>query len=122
MKYIDLPNDLKKSEDLNDYSNNVEAVENSLRNIISTQKGSIPGHPEFGCKTNNFIFRLMNPLVLVLLEEEIRYALTRWETRITIKSIKAYEDLDYNRLVLHLSYTIKADVKGRVYDFIYKKH
>ena len=119
MKYIDLSSNVRVQDIFNN-AKNVEAVENSLHNIISTYKGTIPGNPEFGCKLDKFLFSLINPLVLKLIEEDVIYAVTRWERRVNIIECKAIEDLDYNRLVVKLKYSIKADVENRVYDFVYK--
>jgi phage baseplate assembly protein W len=84
------------------------AVKNSIKNILSTRIGSVPGHPEFGCGLTKYLFEPLDPFTSQMMKEEISYALERWETRIIIKEIQVTEDYDYNRLDVSLTYFIKS--------------
>lgn len=117
MNYIDLNNDLNKTPS---ETKNETAVMNSLNNIISTKKGSVPGHPEFGSDLDKYLFELINPLTVELIREEIKYAIDRWEPRVTVLNIDVIEDADYNRLLIKVYFVIKSDVNNTELTYIYK--
>jgi phage baseplate assembly protein W len=117
MNYIDLNSDLSIEPSK---TKNETAVMNSLNNIISTRKGSVPGHPEFGSDLGKYLFELMNPLTIELIKEEIKYSIDRWEPRVTIKNIEIIDDLDYNRILIKVYFTIKSDVNNTELTYIYK--
>lgn len=115
MNYIDMSSKLGDEPVKND-----TAVENSLQNILSTSIGSVPGHPEFGCGIDKYLFELIDPLVSQMIEEEIRYAINRWEPRVEIRKVIVIEDTDYNRIVIKITYSIKRDVENMEREFIFK--
>jgi phage baseplate assembly protein W len=120
MNYVDLTSKLvKNTEEENTTVKNEEAVKNSIMNILSTRPGSVPGHPEFGCNLGKFLFELINPLSVHLIDEEIRYSLQRWEKRINVKEIKVNDDPDYNRITIRIIFTIKQDVDNNDLEYIY---
>jgi len=98
---------------------NEEAVENSLHNILSTPIGSVPGHPEFGCGIDKYLFELIDPLVSQMIEEEIRYAIKRWEPRVKIRKVIVIEDPDYNRLIIKIAYSIIKDKENAEREFVF---
>ncbi|MEA3485932.1 MAG: GPW/gp25 family protein [Candidatus Aerophobetes bacterium] len=114
MNYVDM------ASKLGEYAKNDIAVENSIQNILSTSIGSVPGHPEFGCGIDKYLFELIDPLISQMIEEEIRYAIDRWEPRVEILKVIVIEDTDYNRIVIKISYIIKRDVENIEREFIYK--
>jgi len=117
MNYTDISSDLNS----NKRAINESAIFNALNNIISTPKGSVPGHPEFGCGMDRYIFELMDPMVKEAIKGEIMYAINRWEERIKVTEIEINDDPDYNRIVIKIKYTIMNDVKSNEYDYIYKQ-
>jgi len=96
-----------------------DAIFNSVSNIIGTEPGSLPGNPEFSCGLGKYLFEIIDPLTTKMMEEKIKYALLRWEPRITPKTINIIEDSDYNRLLVKISYIIKNSVDNKEYDLIY---
>lgn len=99
---------------------NADAVLNSLTNIIATPIGSVPGHPEFGCGMDKYLFELIDPLIAQLIEEEIRYAVLRWEPRVKIIKIDVTDDPDYNRILINIYFSIKSDPENLERKYIYK--
>ena len=96
------------------------ALNNSIRNIFTTERGTVPGHPQFGSGVGKFIFSLINPLTSALLKEEILSSISLWEPRIIILDITVNEDSDYNRVVLRMIYYIKTDPNKINHEFLYK--
>jgi len=121
MIYRDLPNKLSGKGKNNIEAKGEYAVANSLNNIISTSRGTVPGHPDFGCSIDQFIFETINPLTVASIEAEIRYALGKWEPRIIVMDVDITEDGDYNRIVIKIKYRIKTEVDSLEYEYIYKQ-
>jgi len=112
MNYLDIPSKLISNTGVSTKPvKNDAAIYNSLNNIISTPKGSMPGHPEFGCGIDKYIFELMDPMIEQSIKSEIAYAIDRWEPRIKIIEINVIDDTDYNRILIKLKYNIKTFVK-----------
>jgi len=116
MKYTDIPQKIRNKK----FDEDIPAVENSIKNIILTQVNSVPGNPEFGSNINNFLFTVMDPLVSSLLEEEIRVSLERWEPRVKILKILINEDLDYNRIIVSLAFSLIYDPENTVHEYVFK--
>jgi len=106
MKFIDINSKLLKGSK-NDRG--YKAINNSLNNILSINKGSLPGNPEFGSNLSKYIFELIDPLITQLIKEEVISAIKRWEQRITVNKIDVIEDTDYNRVLIKIDYSIKQD-------------
>lgn len=66
----------------------LEDLDQEIRQIILTPKGSVPGEPEKGCNLDQFRDRPMN-IRSLLVVEEIRSALERWAPRVKVKDIQA---------------------------------
>jgi phage baseplate assembly protein W len=122
MKYIDMPSKFKKLNGEEEPSaENNKAINNSLYNILTTVKGTVPGHPEFGCEVSKYLFELIDPMIESMIEAQVVYAIKRWEPRVKIKKVTVTSDPDYNRVVIKIKYEIIGDIKGVDYEFIYSE-
>lgn len=89
-----------------DIDTNEIAINNSIRNILLTRIGSVPGKPEFGSNIMNIVFDLMDGnSTSDLLKNSIIGALLKWEPRISINNIVIKEIPEYNRLIADINYT-----------------
>ena len=91
-------------------SYNIEAINNSIRNILTTQKGSLEGMPEFGSRLNELVFSQIDHITVDLLKNLIQEALRQWEERIIISDIVISSVPEYNRLIASISYRLKDDI------------
>ena len=91
-------------------SYNTEAINNSIRNILTTQKGSLEGMPEFGSRLNELVFSQIDHITVDLLKNLIQEALRQWEDRIIISDIVISSVPEYNRLIASISYRLKDDI------------
>ena len=91
-------------------SYNIEAINNSIRNILTTQKGSLEGMPEFGSRLNELVFSQIDHITVDLLKNLIQEALHQWEDRIIISDIVISSVPEYNRLIASISYRLKDDI------------
>ena len=96
-------------------SYNIEAINNSIRNILTTQKGSLEGMPEFGSRLNELVFSQIDHITIDLLKNLIQEALREWEDRIIISDIVISSVPEYNRLIASISYRLKDDILNTGY-------
>jgi len=98
---------------------NTEAVQQSIGNILGCPVGSMPGHPEFGCGMDKFLFEQIDLLTIQLVKEDIKYSLGRWEPRIKVLDIEVQEDLDYNRIHIKIIFYIINDPENSEREYIF---
>jgi len=85
---------------------NEKAINNSIKNIMMTRIGSLPGKPEFGSNVMNIVFELMDGNnTSDILKNSIMQALIKWEPRIDINYVNIKEIHEYNRIVANINYT-----------------
>lgn len=83
-----------------------EAINNSIRNILLTEKYSVPGNPEFGSNLNKTLFEQMDGVTFALMEQIIITELGRWEPRIIVDDINISYDRNYQQVLIRINYTI----------------
>ena len=84
----------------------VEAVKQSVLNILSTNRGERPFMPNFGGNIRSYLFELVDSVTIALIEEEIRSALKNYEPRVRVLMV-AVEDLsDENAINIRLEIEI----------------
>lgn len=97
-----------------------KAIENSIRNILLTPVGTLPGKPLFGSKIHSYLFDIIDGATLMFMEEEINVALGNWEPRALINAIKVDQMPEYNRIVVKIFFSIKKDPSKQIYDLSIK--
>lgn len=93
----------------NDYKSfrsvtNEEAIKNSVKNIILTSKGTVPGKPNFGSNIYNIIFELATPLTLSMASNYVYEALAEFENRINVLDVNINFIEEYNRITIDVQY------------------
>jgi len=84
---------------------NEKAIDNSIRNILLTRVGSLPGKPDFGSRVMEQVFELMDgELTKDLLKNTVLQALLKWEPRISILGIEVILIPEYNRVIVDINY------------------
>jgi phage baseplate assembly protein W len=86
---------------------NKNAINNSIRNILLTRIGTLPGKPDFGSKIHNVLFNFMDSSTRMLLSTLIIEALLKWEPRITIQDVDVVFMEEYNRIIATITYSYK---------------
>ena len=84
-----------------------KAIENSIKNILLTPVGSLPGKPLFGSKIQSYLFDIVDNVTKMFMEEEINVALANWEPRAIINAVVVEQIPDYNRVVVKIAFSIK---------------
>ena len=98
--------DLKTTVDNN---TNIQAINNSIKNILLTRRGSVPGIPRFGSDLYTLIFSQLDSLTESVAKSMILSALSEFEDRIIVKNIDLKSIAEYNRLSITINYVYKDE-------------
>lgn len=89
-------------------SPDAEAINNSLRNIILTRKGEVPGNPDFGSNIEEVLFEQLDDITEILLKSMITIEIEKWETRVELKDVVFTSDRDNGVLMMNIKYEMLA--------------
>jgi len=87
----------------------VQAINNSLKNIFSTPLGSLPGKPKFGTRIHQLIFSQMDYATEITLMEMVREEVLRFEPRIILDTIKIRFLPEYNSISIEINYNFSSN-------------
>ena len=97
---------------------NVDAILNSLKNILGTDQGTRRMLPRFAADLKSLLFEPMDHITARLLGQRILGSIKYWEDRISIDGIDIEPSYDEGLYRCRLSYTIiGSDVRESI-DFI----
>jgi phage baseplate assembly protein W len=83
----------------------LDAIKNSIRNIITTSRGSLPGKPNFGCGIHKLVFSMLDPLTSSMARKYIEESLNEFEDRIVITEITLERDEAFNKLIIDVLFS-----------------
>lgn len=86
----------------------VEAIKNSIKNILSTKTESVPGRPNFGSKLYLLAFEQLDSMTEDLAKRYTGEALARFEDRINIIDVRTSKDEAFNRLIINVVFSYKT--------------
>lgn len=95
-------------------------VDQAIGIILGTAPGERPMRPEFGCGVHDYIFDTIDAAAIGQMEEEIRWALKRWEPRIDVLGLDfGLDDVDQGRILIQIDYRVRATnhIRNLVYPF-----
>jgi phage baseplate assembly protein W len=75
---------------------NEEAVKQSIKNLLLTDKGERPYQPNLGCNIRQMLFDNITPDILILMREMIRDTLDAYEPRADILGVDVTSTIDDN--------------------------
>lgn len=81
-----------------------DAINDAIRNILMTPKGTLPGKPKFGSRLHELIFSQIDDLTLKLFKDLVIEALQYWENRIAITAVECTADESTNTLKAEITY------------------
>jgi phage baseplate assembly protein W len=84
----------------------IDSINQSIRNILFTMQGEVPFDPLFGSGIHQLLFEKMSPVTEQLLKDEVQIALENHEPRIEINNIELFPDYDNNLYELDLEYKV----------------
>lgn len=92
-----------------------DSINNAIKNILLTKKGTVPGKPQFGCDLEQFLFEPLDHLTVTLLKTVVAEALFDYEPRIRVNEIEVEQQTEYNRLVITIYYQYTFIKTSEVY-------
>ena len=84
------------------------AINNAIKTILLTPYGSLPGRPTFGSHIYKAVFEHLDDLVIIMIKRYTSEALDEWEPRIDVNEVHVQRDEEYNRVIIGIDYSIKA--------------
>ena len=86
----------------------VNAVKQSLKNLILTQPFEKPFHPEIGSQVYGLLFEPLDPLTAETMATVIGNIVDNWEPRVRLEFIKIDPDYDNNSYHMKLQFDIRG--------------
>jgi len=81
----------------------LEAVQQSLETIMLTPLGSRKFLPTFGTTLSSLLFEPISLETAIIVKNEIRAAINKWEPRIIIRRLEVIPDYDNNALFINVA-------------------
>jgi phage baseplate assembly protein W len=106
--YSDLNLKLRKGAGKDDITPlyDIDAIKNSLKNLILTNYGDRPFHPEIGCNISSLLFEPVDEYTAVGLQEEIKVTIGRNEPRVNLLVTEIQYDEDKNSFYVTLGFRL----------------
>lgn len=90
--------------DIDSVEVDISAIKISIKNILTTARGSVPGKPTFGSDLFKIIFSQLDALTELVAKNYVVEALTKFEKRIIIENVVFTKIEEYNRLVINITF------------------
>jgi phage baseplate assembly protein W len=87
---------------INTDSTGINAINQSIKNILLTQRGSVPGKPRFGSDLHKLCFSPLNHLIESIAKNYIIESLSEFEDRIDVLSVKIELVEEYNKIIIDI--------------------
>jgi phage baseplate assembly protein W len=102
------------------FSRHEQNIEEAIWIILSTAKGERVMEPDFGCGMHEYVFAPNNPGTRGAIAYEVQKALTEFEPRIDVESVRvdSFPESD-NQLLIYVDYRVRSNNAKRnvVYPF-----
>jgi len=91
-------------------ASNSEAIKASVIQIVTTQRGERIMRPDFGCNAFSYVFENNGEDFRTNTEREIRMAITKWESRVRVDSVRITTDdiSEPGQTLISILYTITS--------------
>lgn len=80
------------------------AINDSIKNILLTDVGSVAGKPTFGSNISSILFEPIDHITEDILKNGIRDALFNWEPRILVNQVTVKSIPEFNKLIATIDY------------------
>ena len=88
----------------------VEAVKQSVLNILRTNRGERPFSPAFGSNIRSYLFENVDAVTRALIEEDIIFSLSNFEPRVRILNVNVTDLPDNNAINISLELEIISPI------------
>ena len=85
---------------------NVEAIKQSLKNLLLTQYYERPFHSEIGSPVRVLLFELATPLVQQSMQRAIVDVIQNFEPRVTVEDVYVFVKDDTNEVIISVTFVV----------------
>jgi len=105
-QYSDLDLKLKRHPAHNDITplRDIEAVKQSIKNLVLTSKGDRLFQPWLGCGVRDLLFEPADNVTQSVIQQEIYEVIQKYEPRVEIQSVDVFDDPDTNSYKIVISF------------------
>jgi phage baseplate assembly protein W len=106
--YADLHKDLTQNPRNNDLAlrRDEEAVKESIKNLILTDKGERLMQPLIGSNIRAMLFENLTPAVLKMIETQVRTTIEEYEPRVELIDVNVKSRIDDNKVEVEIRFYI----------------
>jgi len=94
----------------------IEAVKNSIKNIVLTPRGTRPFFPEFGTRVSRLLFELASPITASQIRDEIIDGVQKFEKRVSAFQVRVDDDHERNAYRITMTFQMTY---GTAVEFIF---
>ena len=121
--YTDIDIELTKAVDGDiTIDEEIEAVKNSLANIMQTFQGSRRMIPEFAINIYSILFEPMSDEISSIIGSKILEAITQWDDRIIISNVNIDANYDANLYTCTVNFNTISTQEVHTVDFVLKRN
>lgn len=109
-KFVDIDNSFVKNPVTKDISKkiNISAIKQSCLNLLRTNRGERPFHPEIGTHISAMLFELITPDTISVIDSYVRMTLDNYEPRVKVMNVNV-SDIPEQHL---LKITVEVKIVG----------
>lgn len=85
---------------------NENAVKESIKNLIQTDRGERLFQPNLGCDIRGSLFESMTPETIIILEENIKRTIRTYEPRCNLRDVEVIGNLDTAELSVRIVFSV----------------
>ena len=121
--YTDIDIELTKAVDGDiTIDEEIDAVKNSLANIMQTFQGSRRMIPEFAINIYSMLFEPMSDEISSIIGSKILEAITQWDDRIIISNVNIDANYDANLYTCTVNFNTISTQEVHTVDFVLKRN
>lgn len=90
------------------FKDDIDAIKQSLLNILLTERGEVFFDPLFGTNLNKLLFEKMTIITKLRIKDEIIFAIENFEPRVKIDAVQIEDDFEYLTWNINIIYHIIA--------------
>tara|TARA_B100000287_G_scaffold176439_1_gene166436 strand:+ start:8129 stop:8566 length:438 start_codon:yes stop_codon:yes gene_type:complete len=95
----------------------IEAIKQSVKNLILTMKGERPFQPYLGSNVRHLLFENGDPFTAINLKKEIEFTIDNHEPRVDLIDVIVTEALDANRFKIQIRFALVSTGQQEDVDF-----
>ena len=99
----------------------VDAIKQSIRNLIFTQHYEKPFHPEIGCHTTGLLFENIMPSTQIMIKKSVETVINNYEPRVNLINVIVNVSPDENGYDLRIEYSMKNSLEFVVVDMFLER-